>query len=81
MPETVENLVLEHLRAIRAEIAQVKDDTSEIKMRLTSMDERLTLAEKGIANVHGDFAIVQIRLDKQGDRLERIEKRLELTAA
>lgn len=66
-------------RAIRTELAQLKDDTSEIKMRLTSIDERLTLAEKGIANVTGDLAIVQIRLDKQGDRLERIEKRLELT--
>lgn len=81
MTESVENLVLEHLRALRTELAQVKDDTSEIKMRLTSIDERLTLAEKGIANVHGDFAIIQIRMDKQGDRLERIEKRLELTPA
>ncbi|MDA8261175.1 MAG: hypothetical protein M0Z99_36970 [Betaproteobacteria bacterium] len=81
MIENVENLVLEHLRALRTELAQVKDDTSEIKMRLTSLDERLTLAEKGIANVHGDFAIIQIRMDKQGDRLERIEKRLELTPA
>lgn len=81
MTESAENLALEHLRAIRTELAQVKDDTSEIKMRLTSIDERLTLAEKGIANVHGDFAIIQIRMDKQGDRLERIEKRLELTPA
>jgi hypothetical protein len=81
MTEIEENLVLEHSRAIRNELAQVKDDTSEIKMRLTSIDERLTLAEKGIANVHGDFAIIQIRMDKQGDRLERIEKRLELTPA
>lgn len=81
MTESVENLVFEHLHAIRTELAQVKDDTSEIKMRLTSIDERLTLAEKGIANVHGDFAIIQIRMDKQGDRLERIEKRLELSPA
>ncbi|MDP2825158.1 MAG: hypothetical protein Q8O52_21060 [Sulfuritalea sp.] len=81
MTGNAENLVLEHIRAIRTELAQVKDDTSEIKMRLTSIDERLTLAEKGIANVHGDFAIIQIRMDKQGDRLERIEKRLDLTPA
>ena len=81
MTENVESLVLEHLRAIRTELAQLKDDTSEIKMRLTSIDERLTLAEKGIANVHGDLAIIQIRMDKQGDRLERIEKRLELIPA
>ena len=81
MADNINNLIVEHLRAIRTEIALVKDDTSEIKMRLTSIDERLTLAEKGIANIHGDLAIVQVRIDKQSDRIERIEKRLELTAA
>ena len=80
MTETVENLIIEHLNAMRSEIAKVKDDTNEIKMRLTSIDERLTLAEKGIANIHGDLAMLQIRMDKQGDRIERIEKRLELAS-
>ena len=81
MTETVENLIIEHLNAMRSEIAKVKDDTNEIKMRLTSIDERLTLAEKGIANIHGDLAMLQIRMDKQGDCIERIEKRLELASA
>ncbi len=81
MPEDIDNLLIEHLRAIRTEIAKVKDDTNEIKMRLTSIDERLTLTEKGIANIHGDLAMLQIRMDKQADRIERIEKRLELTSA
>ncbi|AJP48096.1 hypothetical protein PG1C_05725 [Rugosibacter aromaticivorans] len=81
MTEKAENLILEHLRAIRSDTAQIKDDISEIKMRITSIDERLTLAEKGIANIHGDMAMIQLRLDKQGDRIERIEKRLELTPA
>ena len=43
--------------------------------------ERLTLVEKGVANVHGDLALLQMRLDRQGERIERIEKRLDLTAA
>lgn len=78
MSENIDNLLIEHLRAIRTEIAKVKDDTNEIKMRLTSIDERLTLTEKGIANIHGDLSMLQIRMDKQA---ERIEKRLELTSA
>ena len=81
MSENIDNLLIEHLRAIRTEIAKVKDDTNEIKMRLTSIDERLTLTEKGIANIHGDLSMLQIRMDKQADRIERIEKRLELTSA
>ncbi|OIQ86309.1 hypothetical protein GALL_318530 [mine drainage metagenome] len=78
MSENIDNLLIEHLRAIRTEIAKAKDDTTKIKMRLTSINERLTLSEKGIANIHGDLAMLQIRMDKQA---ERIEKRLELTSA
>ena len=78
MIENVENLILDHLRLIRGDLASLKAEVSEIKMRLTSLEERLTLVEKGVANVHGDLAILQMRLDRQG---ERIEKRLDLTAA
>ncbi len=85
MTEDVENLVLEHLKALRNELRDFRADTSDnfmqVKARLQSLEERLSLAEKGIANIHGDHALIQLRLDKQGDRLERIEKRLELTPA
>ena len=46
---------------------------------IPAVEERLTLAEKGIANIHGDLALMQLRLDKQGEHLGRIEKRLERT--
>ena len=81
MTENVENLILEHLKALRNELRDFRADTSDnlmqVKARLQSLEERLSLAEKGIANIHGDHALIQLRLDKQGDRLERIEKRLE----
>ena len=38
MTETVDNLVLEHLRAIRADVASIKDDVREVKHRLTSLE-------------------------------------------
>ncbi|MBK8120009.1 MAG: hypothetical protein IPK39_13180 [Sulfuritalea sp.] len=85
MTEDVENLILEHLKALRNELGDFRADTSDnfmqVKARLRSLAERLSLAEKGIANIHGDHALIQLRLDKQGDRLERIEKRLELIPA
>ena len=85
MTENVENLILEHLKALRNELRDFRADTSDnfmqVKPRLQSLEERLSLAEKGIANIHGDHALIQLRLDKQGDRLERIEKRLELIPA
>ena len=81
MTENIENLIVEHLRAIRGDVANIKQDMSEVRVRLTSIDERLTLVEKGVANVHGDLAIVQTCLDRQSDRIERIENRFDLTAA
>ena len=49
MADNLENLVLEQLRAIRADIASVKEDTREIK-------SRLIIVESGIASLRrGDF--------------------------
>ena len=36
--DNLENLILEHLRAIRADIGGIKDDVREIKQRLTSLE-------------------------------------------
>lgn len=81
MAEPVDNLVLEQLRAIRAEIASVKDDTREIRARLT-------VPESGVASLRrdgGDFAtsIVAQHLsyDRLAERVERIERRLDLADA
>ena len=85
MTETVENLIIEHLKAMRNELrdfrAETADNFMQVKVRLQSLEERVSLAEKGLANVHGDQALIQLRLDRVGDRIERIEKRLELTNA
>ena len=81
MIENIESLVLEQLRAIRSDIASVKEDTREIK-------NRLVIVESGIATLRrdgGDFAASiadqHLRYDRINDRIERIEKRLELTSA
>ncbi|MEC5163211.1 hypothetical protein ACFDR9_002444 [Janthinobacterium sp. CG_23.3] len=73
-----ENLVLEQLRFIRAEIAEVRADTKEIKHRLRS-------AEMGVASLRrdgGDFAVMhagqELCYDRILGRVERIEKRLDL---
>lgn len=81
MIDNIESLVLEQLRAIRADIASVKEDTREIK-------NRLVIVESGIATLRrdgGDFAASiadqHLRYDRINDRIERIEKRLELSTA
>jgi septal ring factor EnvC (AmiA/AmiB activator) len=78
MTENIENLVLEQLRLIRSEISSVKEDTREIKTRLV-------LVESGVASLrrdNGDFATTlaaqHLAYDRLSDRIERIEKRLDL---
>ena len=38
MTDNVENLILEHLQAIRADISGIKDNVREIKQGLTSLE-------------------------------------------
>ncbi len=78
MTENVESLILEHLRAIRGDIAKLSEKIDVLTYRTGSIEERLTLVERGVANLHADIAAIQQRLDRQNDRLERIERRLDL---
>lgn len=77
MPNT-ENLVLEHLVALRNELKEFRKESREelqiIKMRLNSM-------ERTVSGTHDDNVIVQMRLDKVDEKIDKIEKRLELSAA
>jgi hypothetical protein len=41
MTENVENLLLEHMRAIRSDIAEMKRDIHELKIRMSSLDSHL----------------------------------------
>jgi archaellum component FlaC len=66
-----ESLVPEHLRHIRSGLDALRDDVREIKRRMTAVEVQL-------ANVHSDFAGQSGRIDRIEDRLERIERRLDI---
>ncbi len=74
----IDNIVLEHLIALRNELKEFRKESREelqiIKMRLNSM-------ERTVSGAHDDNVIVQMRLDKVDEKIDKIEKRLELTAA
>jgi hypothetical protein len=58
--------VLEHLRALHADIGTRRADTRDIKARLTSI-------ETYIGTMHGDQARTAISLDNLAERVERLE--------
>ena len=78
MTENVENLVLEHLRALRAGQERMERKLDEHTQRLG----RLEMAIAGLRSdmVHTDEAAAEqsVRIDHLAERLDRIERRLEL---
>jgi hypothetical protein len=54
--ENIENLILEHLRAIRADIGGIKEDTREIKQRLTSLESAVAGLKRDNAALYEDIA-------------------------
>lgn len=71
MTET-ENLVLEQLRAIRADIAESREGQARIETRLTAIEHHM-------AGLITSFGGQQNDLDSLRRRVERIEQRLQLT--
>lgn len=74
MSPAVENLVLEHLRSIRATVDRLSDDMQELK-------GRLGIVETQVGVLTAQYAIISNRLDRMDERVLRIEKRLELVEA
>ena len=74
MTDATENLVLEHLRAIRLSIDGLRDDNKEFRSRIGGL-------ERSVADMHGQFAEHSVRLDKIISRIDRIERRLDLNEA
>ena len=67
----LENLVLEHLRAIRGEIAKMADWLHTVSVEMTAMRQHLTGVVTIQEHDHGGIAKIKTRLD-------RIERRLDL---
>lgn len=67
MSPATENLVLEHLRAIRATQDRHTEDFREVKTRLGFLEQQ--------------YALISTRIDRMDERVLRIEKRLELVEA
>ena len=66
-----DNIVLEHLRAIRGDISAIKSDMRGLKVEMTSMRHSMASMTTLIDHHHGEIAEIKVRID-------RIERRLEL---
>lgn len=79
MSENVENLMLEHLKAIRTDMREMREDIREVKMRIGQLDIGLAGLRREIAHAEEADAISGVRIDRLQERIERMERRLELS--
>ena len=71
-------LVLEHLRGIRAAVDAVRNDVAEIKIRIGSVEQGIAVLHQDVSNLRSIVAEQGTRLERLTDRVGRIEQRLEL---
>ena len=79
MAENVENLVLEHLKRFQATLEDLRHDVREIKVRQGETHAAVLGLRRDQVNDAEIVAHLQVELDRFKDRLDRIERRLDLT--
>jgi len=75
------NLVLEHLRALRADLDSMRETQIEHGMKLNRLEESLAGVKRHIAPHTERLAHVELRLDQIWSELGLIKRRLNLTEA
>ena len=73
-----ENIVIEHLRHIRSKVDQTADDVRDLKSRMSSLEESMVSVRYEVVHCAEVDARQQLSLDKIVQRLDRIERRLDL---
>jgi hypothetical protein len=79
MTDNTENIVLEHLRFIRSEIADVKKIQGDILLRLGSLENTVRSVRYEVLTCADVDDRQQKTIDFLYEKIQRIEKRLELS--
>ena len=67
--------MLVFLRRLDAKIDSLRDEVRDLGRRMTTLEQQVSHHD---ATTAGQFAILSLRLDTMGERLDRIEWRLDL---
>lgn len=82
MTEPTENLVLEQLRGLRNQIegmrTEMRSEFQDVKHRLGRLEIAITVSRRDNIGTQEDVYGQQAVIDRLKERLQRIEKRLEL---
>jgi hypothetical protein len=74
----IENLMLEHMKKIQSELTGIRQDNAEIKTRLSSIESGIARITRDEAGNYGEIIENRHIFDRLADRVEKIERRLEI---
>ncbi|MGC8591216.1 hypothetical protein [Acidithiobacillus sp.] len=84
MTDNTENLVIEHLKAIRNELRDFRnrfdDEMDDIKTRISGLETAMVSVKREVNYGDEVDARQQVTLDRILKRLDRLERRLEFTS-
>ena len=82
--ENVDHIIIEQLTALRSDTADMRSEMhiefKDVKARLNHLDASMACVCRDGALSAEDFARQQVSIDSLVDRIQRIEKRLELVS-
>ena len=73
MNENVENLMIEHLRAIRSDMHKMADSMNRLKAEMTAIRAHMHGVQTLQEHDHGDVADIKLRLDRIEQRLDLVD--------
>jgi predicted nucleic acid-binding Zn-ribbon protein len=83
MTDNVENLLLEHLKALRNEMREFRNEfhteSENLKQRMSALETAMINVKREVTAGDETDARHQVQLDQLVERIRRIEKRLDLS--
>ena len=73
MTEEMTNLVLEHLRAIRRDMARMENNTRVMQAEMTALRHQFSGVQVLQDNDHGEVADLKLRIDRIEQRLDLVD--------
>jgi ubiquinone biosynthesis protein UbiJ len=79
MAEGIENLILEHLKRFQVGQDRIERKLEEVVTRLGALEVSVASVHRDIAHNEENTAAISVRVDRLNERIDRIERRLELS--
>jgi len=83
MDEGIDSLIIGYLKGLRSDVQSLRSEIHaefrDVKLRLASVETAIVGAKHESADIRGDFVRQQVSLDSLLERIQRVERRLELS--